>query len=52
MDLVKLRAELQSVEEVKAFSEQPSTAKFSFPLPADDYFMTIAILAQLLDAKV
>jgi hypothetical protein len=35
-NLLKLRAEHKSVEEVKAFSEQPSTAKFSFPLPADD----------------
>ena len=51
VDLFKLTAEENRMDELDNFT-QCASSEFSFPLAADDYFMTVAILAEVLSDKV
>ena len=51
VNLFKLTAEEKRMDELDNFT-QCASSEFSFPLAADDYFMTVAILAQGLSDKV
>ena len=51
MDLFKPTAEDERMNELDNFT-QCASSEFSSLLAADDYFMTVAILAQVLSDKV